>query len=116
MRKGSGILDARWETANIIWSCGYDACLRRWDLRTGKCEQYWEDPFYSPLYCLDYDDFCTALTGCQSHGRVVLWDTRQKNYVQVIETSSLILVNLFLHYLLDVLYGVVQKWKKFPSV
>lgn len=83
LRKGAGVLDARWENSNIIWSCGYDARLCRWDLRTGRCEQSWEDPFYSALYCLDYDNFCTALTGCQSHGRTVLWDTRQKKYIQV---------------------------------
>lgn len=80
---GSGILDIKWESPNIVWTCGYDTCLRRWDLRMRQCAQHWEDPYTATVYCLDYDNYCSAITGVQNHGRTVLWDTRQQVYMQV---------------------------------
>lgn len=80
---GSGILDIKWESPNIVWTCGYDTCLRRWDLRMKQCAQHWEDPYTATVYCLDYDNYCSAITGVQNHGRTVLWDTRQQVYMQV---------------------------------
>ncbi|KAF5299508.1 hypothetical protein FQR65_LT01091 [Abscondita terminalis] len=80
---GSGILDLKWESLHTVLSCGYDKNVRCWDLRIGKCVQSWVDPFYSTVYCIDTDNFCTLLSGTQSHGRVVLWDMRSTRYVQV---------------------------------
>lgn len=80
---GSGILDVKWETPQVFWTGGYDTCLRRWDLRMNVCAQHWEDPYQATVYCLDYDNSCTAITGVQNHGRAVLWDTRRMVYVQV---------------------------------
>lgn len=77
------MLDLKWDGPHTIWSCGYDTCLRRWDLRTGKSEQNFYDPHASVLYCLEYDYCNTVMTGAQSYGRVILWDTRQPRSVQV---------------------------------
>ncbi|KAK9721683.1 WD domain, G-beta repeat [Popillia japonica] len=82
-QKGAGILDMKWDTDNILLACGYDSCVRRWDLRTGKCVQCWEDPFYATIYCLDIDKMCTLIIGTQNNGRVVLFDTRQTKYTQM---------------------------------
>ncbi|RZC34718.1 F-box/WD repeat-containing protein 4 [Asbolus verrucosus] len=82
-RFGAGVLDIKWDTPSTLWSCGYDAHLRRWDLRSGKCEQAFEDPCESVMYCFQHDHFNSIISGTQSNGRVVLWDTRQKNYVQM---------------------------------
>ncbi|XP_018578479.1 F-box/WD repeat-containing protein 4 [Anoplophora glabripennis] len=82
-RFGSGVLDLKWDTPHTIWSCGYDTCLRRWDLRTGKSEQNFYDPHASVVYCLEYDYYNTIMTGTQSYGRVILWDIRQPRSVQL---------------------------------
>lgn len=81
--KGSGILDLHWENASTLLTCGYDGYLRKWDMRTGECEQKWGDPHDSALYCLASDDLYTVVTGANVFGRVVLWDQRLKNYIQV---------------------------------
>lgn len=80
---GSGTLDIRWDGPQLLWTCGYDSVLRRWDLRTGKTEQNFVDPFGSVLYCLDYDYVNAVMTGVNLHGRIVLWDVRQKKAVQM---------------------------------
>ncbi|XP_063912481.1 F-box/WD repeat-containing protein 4 [Zophobas morio] len=80
---GAGVLDLKWESASVLWSCGYDSYLRRWDLRTGKCEQALGDPNFATVYCFQYDHVNSIISGTNSHGRVVLWDTRQDNYVQM---------------------------------
>lgn len=80
---GAGVLDIKWESPATLWSCGYDSHLRRWDLRTGKCEQALGDPCGAAVYCFQYDHFNSIISGTQTNGRVVLWDTRQDNYVQV---------------------------------
>ncbi|KAJ8961425.1 hypothetical protein NQ318_014672, partial [Aromia moschata] len=66
---GLGVLDIRWDSPSTLWSCGYDTYLKRWDLRTGRCEQIFRDPHASALYCLDYDYCNTIMTGTQMHGR-----------------------------------------------
>lgn len=81
--KGGGMLGAKWESPDMFWTCGYDCCLRRWDLRINECVQEWEDPYLAAVYSFEYDNSCTAITGVQLHGRTVLWDTRKKIYVQV---------------------------------
>ena len=83
LRKGAGIIDMKWKDDNTLLTCGYDTHVRRWDLRTGACEQSWEDPYQSTVYCLDTDRQCTIITGTQSHGRCTLFDTRHKKYVQL---------------------------------
>ncbi|XP_057663493.1 F-box/WD repeat-containing protein 4 [Diorhabda carinulata] len=85
---GSGILDIRWDGPQILWTCGYDSVLKRWDLRTGKSEQNFFDPFGSVLYCLDYDYVNTIMTGVNMHGRIVLWDIRQRRAVQMYYMES----------------------------
>lgn len=82
-REGLGILSIKWESANVVWTCGYDGCLRRWDLRTIKCVQSWDDPFGATICSFDYDNCCTVITGVQFHGRTVLYDTRKRHFVQV---------------------------------
>nr|CAH7741045.1 unnamed protein product [Callosobruchus chinensis] len=78
-----GVLDMKWDGPHCVWSCGYDTYLRKWDLRTGNCVQIYKDPHASALYCFDYDYCNTIMTGTQLHGRVILWDIRQKNSVQL---------------------------------
>ncbi|XP_044259819.1 F-box/WD repeat-containing protein 4 isoform X2 [Tribolium madens] len=80
---GAGVLDMKWESPTVLWSAGYDSCIRRWDLRTGNCEQAMEDPCGATVYCFEYDYFNTIVSGTYSHGRAVLWDTRQNNFVQM---------------------------------
>ncbi|CAH1953890.1 unnamed protein product [Acanthoscelides obtectus] len=83
-----GVLDMKWDGPHCVWSCGYDTYLRKWDLRTGNCVQIYKDPHASALYCLDYDYCNTVMTGTQLHGRVILWDVRQKNSVQLFFMES----------------------------
>ncbi|VEN53263.1 unnamed protein product [Callosobruchus maculatus] len=83
-----GVLDMKWDGPHCMWSCGYDTYLRKWDLRTGNCVQIYEDPHASALYCFDYDYCNTIMTGTQLHGRVILWDIRQKNSVQLFFMDS----------------------------
>ena len=33
-KRGSGVLDMRFESPNILLTCGHDTYLRMWDLRT----------------------------------------------------------------------------------
>ncbi|EEZ99019.2 F-box/WD repeat-containing protein 4-like Protein [Tribolium castaneum] len=80
---GAGVLDIRWENPSVVWSAGYDSCVRRWDLRTGNCEQVLEDPYGATVYCFQYDFFNTIVSGTHNHGRAVLWDTRRSNCVQM---------------------------------
>lgn len=87
-QKGAGVLDMKWESEKILLACGYDSCVRKWDLRIGTCVQSWEDPFEATVYCLDTDKSCTLITGTQSYGRVVLFDTRQTKYVQVLDFTQ----------------------------
>ncbi|KAJ8982998.1 hypothetical protein NQ317_014293 [Molorchus minor] len=85
---GLGVLDLKWDGPNFLWSCGYDTYLKRWDLRTGKCVQAFEDPHASAHYCLDYDYCNTIMTGTQLHGRVILWDIRQGHSLQLYFMSA----------------------------
>lgn len=79
----SATLDIKWDGPNGIWSCGNDSHLRRWDLRTGNCEQKFHDAFGAGLYCLDYDYCNSIMVGTYLHGRVALWDIRTKRCVQL---------------------------------
>ncbi|CAH1175624.1 unnamed protein product [Phaedon cochleariae] len=78
-----GICDLRWDGEQTLWSCGYNSFLKRWDIRTGNCEQCFTDPHGSGLYCMDYDYHNTIMVGTQMHGRVILWDIRQTKFVQM---------------------------------
>lgn len=78
-----GILQIKWEDPFTFLTCGYDKNIRQWDIRCGDCQQSWEDPFYSTVYCFETDNCCTILAGTQNNGRVVLWDKRQRKYLQV---------------------------------
>lgn len=78
-----GILDIKMDiSGNTLWSCGYDSCVHRWDLRSGTCVKF-EDPYDSALYCLEHDYCNTLMAGCQMYGRVCLWDSRFPKWVQV---------------------------------
>ena len=32
-RRGAGILDMVWENPQTLLTCGYDTCVRKWDIR-----------------------------------------------------------------------------------
>lgn len=73
----------KWTDPTNLWTCGYGGDVRHWDIRTGNCEQTFTDPYHDGMYCFEYDQCNTILSGSQTNGRVILWDTRQTNYVQV---------------------------------
>ncbi|KAL1509666.1 hypothetical protein ABEB36_004372 [Hypothenemus hampei] len=79
----SATLDIKWDGPNGLWSCGNDSHLRRWDLRTGNCEQKFHDAFGAGLYCLDFDYCNSVMVGTHLHGRTALWDIRTKRCVQL---------------------------------
>lgn len=81
-RRGAGILDMVWDSPQILLSCGYDTYVRKWDMRTGTCVSSWPDPTDATLYCISSDYRYTMITGTQFNCKAVLWDQRQKNYVQ----------------------------------
>ena len=35
-KHGAGILDMKFESANVLLSCGYDTAVRLWDMRTNS--------------------------------------------------------------------------------
>lgn len=79
-----GVLDIKGDVAdNTLWSCGYNSCVQRWDLRSGQCSITYEDPYDCVLYCLDHDYSNTLVAGCQMYGRVCLWDCRFPKCIQV---------------------------------
>lgn len=80
---GAGVLDAIWESPYLLLSTGYDAYIRLWDTRIGRNVISWEDPYDSAIYCLASDNLFTILCGTAQHGRVQLWDKRQKRSVQM---------------------------------
>ncbi|KAH3802902.1 F-box/WD repeat-containing protein 4-like [Dreissena polymorpha] len=81
-RYGAGVLDMKYEDDHCLLSCGYDACLRLWDLRTGKCVNEWTEPYDSTLYCVQTDSNVAMVTGTAQHGMVRLWDKRTNVPVQ----------------------------------
>ncbi|XP_024942583.1 F-box/WD repeat-containing protein 4 isoform X2 [Cephus cinctus] len=81
-RKGAGVLGIVWEDPNTLLTCGYDTYVRKWDLRTALCVNSWPDPTDATVYCLSSDHAYTMVTGTQYHSKAVLWDQRQKNFVQ----------------------------------
>lgn len=82
-RNGAGILDIVWEDPHTILSCGYDTYIRKWDLRCGKCVTSWADPTNATLYCISSDHNYTMITGTQYNCMAVLWDQRQREYMQL---------------------------------
>ncbi|XP_076242065.1 F-box/WD repeat-containing protein 4 [Calliopsis andreniformis] len=81
-RRGAGILDMVWDSPQVLLTCGYDTYVRKWDMRTGTCVCAWPDPTDASLYCISSDYQYTMITGTQFNGKAVLWDQRQRNYVQ----------------------------------
>ncbi|KAK3590233.1 hypothetical protein CHS0354_041300 [Potamilus streckersoni] len=81
-RRGAGILDIKYESPNILLTCGYDTFIRMWDTRTGKCVSEWEEPFDNALYCLQSDSYMTMVTGTSRYGMTRLWDKRKTQPVQ----------------------------------
>lgn len=81
-KQGAGILDMVWENPNTLITCGYDTYIRKWDIRCGMCVSSWPDPTNATLYCISSDYQHTLVTGTQFNSKAVLWDQRQKNYVQ----------------------------------
>ncbi|KZC12394.1 PREDICTED: F-box/WD repeat-containing protein 4 [Dufourea novaeangliae] len=82
-QRGAGILDMVWDSPQILLTCGYDTYIRKWDLRTGTCVYSWADPTDATIYCISSDYYYTMLTGTQFNCKTVLWDQRQRNYVQL---------------------------------
>lgn len=84
---GAGILHLKWQSPFVLWSGGYDYCLKRWDLRLGQCVQTFLDPCASKINCFDYDLINTVITGCND-SRATLWDVRKDKYVQIYYMES----------------------------
>ncbi|KAK2584702.1 hypothetical protein KPH14_007036 [Odynerus spinipes] len=82
-RRGAGILDMVWDNPHTLLTCGYDTYIRKWDIRCGMCVSSWSDPTNATLYCISSDYQHTLVTGTQFNCKAVLWDQRQKNYVQL---------------------------------
>ncbi|OAD59278.1 F-box/WD repeat-containing protein 4 [Eufriesea mexicana] len=81
-KRCAGILDMVWDSPQILLTCGYDTYIRKWDLRTGTCVYSWPDPTDATLYCISSDYQYTMITGTKFNCKAVLWDQRQKNYIQ----------------------------------
>ncbi|CAL7937710.1 unnamed protein product [Xylocopa violacea] len=81
-KKCAGTLDMVWDSPYILLTCGYDSYIRKWDLRTGTCVYSWPDPTDATLYCISSDYQYTMITGTKFNCKAVLWDQRQKNYIQ----------------------------------
>ncbi|CAD1475641.1 unnamed protein product [Heterotrigona itama] len=81
-KRCAGTLDMVWNSPQILLTCGYDTYIRKWDLRTGTCVYSWPDPTDATVYCLSTDYQHTMITGTKFNCKAVLWDQRQKNYVQ----------------------------------
>lgn len=45
--------------------------------------RHWEEPFDSPLYCIETDGDNAIAVGTARHGMVRLWDKRKTEPVQV---------------------------------
>ncbi|XP_029174941.1 F-box/WD repeat-containing protein 4 isoform X2 [Nylanderia fulva] len=80
---GAGILDMVWDNPHTLLTCGYDTCVRKWDLRIEKCVASWADPNDAAIYCVSSDYQYSIVTGTQNNGAAVLWDQRKCNFVQV---------------------------------
>ncbi|XP_028406652.1 F-box/WD repeat-containing protein 4-like [Dendronephthya gigantea] len=83
-RRGAGILDLKFESSNILLSCGYDTAVRLWDMRIGEscCVKKWEDPHDSAVYCIESDKKWMILSGTYRYGMVRLWDKRMDRCVK----------------------------------
>ncbi|XP_014208190.1 F-box/WD repeat-containing protein 4 [Copidosoma floridanum] len=82
-RRGAGILDMVWDDPNTLLTCGYDTCIKKWDLRTGNCVGCWSDPTDATVYSISSDYNYTMVTGTQFNCKAVLWDQRKTNYIQL---------------------------------
>ncbi|XP_058803734.1 F-box/WD repeat-containing protein 4 [Phymastichus coffea] len=82
-RPGAGILDMVWENPHTLLTCGYDTCIRKWDIRSGRCVSYWTDPTDATIYSISSDYNNTMVTGTQFNCKAVLWDQRNPQYVQL---------------------------------
>ncbi|XP_035735166.1 F-box/WD repeat-containing protein 4-like [Vespa mandarinia] len=82
-RRGAGILDMVWDNPYTLLTCGYDTYIRKWDMRCGMCVSSWADPTSATLYCISSDYQHTLVSGTQFNCKAVLWDQRQKHYIQL---------------------------------
>lgn len=81
-RYGAGVLDMKYEDNNTLLTCGHDANLRMWDLRSGQCVDERQEPYDTTLYCLQTDRNFTMVTGTARYGMIRLWDKRKTESVQ----------------------------------
>ncbi|XP_053406455.1 F-box/WD repeat-containing protein 4-like [Mercenaria mercenaria] len=81
-RYGAGVLDMKYEDNNTLLTCGYDATLRMWDMRSGRCVEEWQEPYDTTLYCVQTDRNVTMVTGTARYGMIRLWDKRKSEPVQ----------------------------------
>ncbi|CAB3999277.1 F-box WD repeat-containing 4 [Paramuricea clavata] len=83
-RRGAGVLDLKFESPNILLSCGYDTAVRLWDMRIGGscCVKKWDDPHDSAVYCVESDKKWMILSGTYRYGVVRLWDKRMDRCVK----------------------------------
>lgn len=83
-RYGAGVIDMKFESANVLISCGYDTAVRMWDMRANSrhCVRKWEDPHDSAVYCIDSDRKWLILSGTNRYGVVRMWDKRMDHSVK----------------------------------
>ncbi|XP_014222092.1 F-box/WD repeat-containing protein 4 isoform X1 [Trichogramma pretiosum] len=81
--RNAGILDMVWENPQTLLTCGYDTCVRKWDLRSGRCVSAWSDPTGAAVFCISTDYNFTMVTGSQFNCKAVLWDQRKPDFNQL---------------------------------
>lgn len=87
-----GILDTKWKSENIFWTCERDG-LRRWDLGTNHCK-------CPDVLCFDYDNYCTAITG-GIYGKIMVWDARKNTPVEINRSTDYLENDIFSSYITD---------------
>lgn len=87
-RFGAGVLDMKYEDKNTLLTCGYDATVKMWDMRSGSCVQEWHETFDTTLYCIQTDRNNTMVTGTARYGMIRLWDKRKTEPIQKYNLSQ----------------------------
>ncbi|CAF1405214.1 unnamed protein product [Didymodactylos carnosus] len=80
-RRGAGVRCIEYIDGNCFLAGGYDALIKEFDLRTGKCHSTFEEPFGYDISSLAVanDNSSGVLIGTNYHSTVRLYDRRQRN-------------------------------------
>ncbi|XP_074642380.1 F-box/WD repeat-containing protein 4-like [Tubulanus polymorphus] len=75
---GAGILDVIFDDPVTMYTCGYDTCIKQWDLRSNSNQtvRLWEDPDDVSVYCIKSRTPYSIVSGTARHGLSRLWDKR----------------------------------------